>query len=267
METPHLNQQKECCKKPKTAILLVGMVLLAAVLIVAVIRDRIVNQMNWQISVTGQGKVYYEPDRARVTFGVQVDKAQTAEKALKDLNGTMGRVIQAIQKAGIAKEYIQTQTYYLAPHYDYAEAVISPSLPSNQKITGYDANEQLAVTISAIDKNIDLIGRVIASATQAGVNQVQNIIFDSSKIDDLKHEARLKAIADAQNRSKDLSSALGVKFGKIVGWWENIVFVPTPYSGMEYGKGDFGGGGGGGPMVPSGTNEVNIEVSLNYLVD
>ena len=47
---------------------LVGYVLLATIVIVAILRDRIVNQPQWQVSVTGQGKVAYQPDIAVVTL-------------------------------------------------------------------------------------------------------------------------------------------------------------------------------------------------------
>jgi len=53
--------QEGCCvqkfKEPKFVLLITGMVLLAAIVVISIIRDRIVNQIQSQVTVTGQGKV------------------------------------------------------------------------------------------------------------------------------------------------------------------------------------------------------------------
>jgi hypothetical protein len=251
-------EPKKCrCHGYKYTILLVGMLLLAAVVIVAILRDRIVNKQFWQVSVAGRGTVNYQPDEANITMGVQIDKVAKADQALVQLNDKINSVIKAIEQAGVSKENIKTQNYSLTPQYDFINNIQTPG--------GFTASQLLVVKVINLSENNDLVSKVIDVASKAGVNQIQGVSFDTSKLEDLKQEARLKAIVDAKGKANSLAGSLGVRLGKVIGWWENPVSVPgVPYYG-EMGAG-YGGGGGGAPVVPGGSQEIIMEVSINYEV-
>ncbi|MBU1038760.1 SIMPL domain-containing protein [Patescibacteria group bacterium] len=254
-----IDSTSACClswRSPKTILSLVGLVLLAGILVLALLRDRFVNQPQWQVNVTGQGRVSYQPDIANVTLGVQVDKVATAAKALQELNDKMVKVIAAAKAAGINETDIQTQSYYLNPQYDYKDGVTVPS--------GYSANQQLIVKVNEIAGDSTKVAKVIAGATEAGANQVTGISFETSNLENLKEEARLKAIVDAKTKSVKLSAAAGVTLGEVVGWWENLIQVPGQP--MPYYDGKGGMGSAGSPQLPSGSQEVVIEVNLNYKI-
>ncbi len=108
---------KDCCSghghKCKGALKVLGLLLLAAVIIVAILRDRIVNQQFKAVTITGQGKVAYTPDLAIVTLGVQIDKVAKPEDALNQLNAKVAAIIEAVKTIGIAASDIQTQNYSL----------------------------------------------------------------------------------------------------------------------------------------------------------
>lgn len=248
-------EQETCCtNKPYEFIFkITAIVLIAGVLVVALIRDRIVNNPNWQVSVAGIGKVAYTPDVAKITFGVQVDKVSTAEEALNTLNSNIDKVIKALSTLGIEQKDISTQNYSLYPQYDYIDGVSKPA--------GYNASQQVTIKIEKFAEKDNLIGRAIAEVTKAGVNQINGISFEAADLEALKNEAKLKAITDAKAKAKVMAKSTGVHLGKIIGWWEN--YYPTD-SYMD------GKGGGGGAMssaiVPSGQYEVSVEVSLNYKI-
>lgn len=245
---------------PIMIIKLIGVLALAAIIIVAILRDRIVNQPQFQVNVTGQGKVSYEPDIANATLGVQVDKVKDAPVALQQLNDKMTKIVAALKTVGVAAADIQTQNYSLYPQYDYKDGVAIPS--------GYSANQQLVVKVKDINNNPNMLPGVIAAATKAGANQVMGINFDVSNLDELKQAARLMAIDDARGKSGTTARAAGVRLGKVVGWWENVMQAPG-LSSQFYG--DKGGLGGGpipapAPQVPTGSSEIIMEVTLNYQV-
>jgi uncharacterized protein YggE len=243
--------------------MLIGILVLGAVIIVAIIRDRIVNNPQWQISVTGQGRVAYQPDTANVNMGVKVDKAAKADEALKQLNDKMNKVIESVKKAGIADEDIQTQNYTVIPHYDTVE--------NNSKLTGYDANQIIVVKVRDIQKNSNVITKVVSAGSSAGVNQINGVSFEFSDMNKLRQDARVKAINDARSKSGEIAGALGVRLGKIVGWWENIIYPTEAQIGY---KGDIGGLGmggggdtsGGNALIPSGSQELVIEVNVSYKI-
>lgn len=244
--------------EPKTVLALVAMVLLTGIVAVAILRDRIVNPPQWQVSVTGQGKVTYQPDEADVTIGVQVDRAAFADLALRQLNDKMQKVINSIKAADVPAEDITTQNFSLTPQYDYRDNV--------QVSAGYSANQQVVVKVKNLKDSQDKLSKVIGEATKAGANQILGITFDASNVDQLKQEARIKAIADARSKAGSLAEASGVRLGKTIGWWENIVQAPGTPTAYAYADGKGGMGGGSSPTVPNGNQEVIIEINLNYQV-
>lgn len=252
-------ENANCCsswRQPKIILAVLGVVLVAAVLIVSLVRERIVNPPQFQVSITGQGKVYYQPDTAKVNLGVQVDKMLKASDALYDLNKKVAAVYDAVQKVGIRKENIITQNYSLTPVYDYVNNI--------SQLGGYSANQTITIKITDLSKEADLVSKVIEAAAKAGVNQVNNIAFENSKINEVRQEARLKAINDAKSKAGVIASSLGVRLKKVVGWWENSV-SPIDSSYYYDAKGGMGGGSAS-PVIPAGDQEMIMEVNISYSI-
>ena len=243
-------------EKNKTAVIIVGLVLLTAIIITAILRDRIVNQQFKNVTVTGQGKVSYTPDIAIVTLGVQIDKVAKPEEALNQLNAKVASIVKEVKASGISPEDIQTQNYSLYPQYDYKDNVSA--------VSGYDANEQLVVKVNAYDKDPTKLSRVIAAASRAGANQVNNLSFDASNMNDLKQQARIKAIEDAKTKSSALAATAGVELKDITGWYENLINPVPLYNTADYGKGGMGAGAIATPSAPAGDRDVIIEIGVTY---
>lgn len=78
------------------------------------------------------------------------------------------------------------------------------------------------------------------------------------------------AIKDARAKAPELARAAGVSLDKIVGWYESIIQEPdNPQSNQVYGGGSGGTGGNGVQgltQVPSGTQEIIMEVGMNYVI-
>lgn len=246
-----------------TGVVVLGMLLLAGVVVTAIIRDRIVNQPWREVSITGTGKVPYTPDEGTITLGVHVDNAATAQAALARLSETVGKVIPAITELGIPAEDISTQTYNLFPQYYYPEG--GPSV-----ISGYSADQQLVIKLTLQNGASDeRIGKVIEAASAQGANQVLGVSFTASNIEDLQQQALLEAIEDAKGRAETTASAAGVTLKKVVSWWENPISVPgspIPYYADGYGGGEMSYDMKGGVPVPVGSQEVIVQVNLNYSI-
>ncbi len=246
--------------EPKYAIVVLLILAVTAVAVVSILRDRIVNVQQNQVSITGQGKVNYQPDVATVTLGVQIDRALNADVALQQLNEKISKATASLEGLGIRKEDIQTQTYTMNPQYDYVDGV--------SKVAGYSANEKLAIKISDIVNNPELVSQVVAQAGSAQANQVQGIEFTVSNINDLKQQARILAIVDAKSKSTDLAKAAGVRLGKVVNWYENVLQSPDMLASDARG---FGGAETSAvkavpPQVPAGTQDIIVEIGLTYEV-
>jgi uncharacterized protein len=255
--------KEKCCvewRSPKVALVLIAMLLLTGIIIASILRERLVNEDQWQINVAGEGKVAYIPDVANVNFGVTVDKVAKPADALSQLNDKMNKVIAAIEQTGLPKTNIQTQNYTLLPQYDVINNI--------SQLTGYSAEQSIIVKVSGVDKDTNRTAVVIAAASQAGTNKINGITFEASNINDLKQTARLKAIIDARTRAKSVGQALGVRLGKVVGWWENFVTPDSTVNNSYDAKGGIGGGGGfvSSPSVPAGARELVVDVNVTYKI-
>ncbi|MDX9893692.1 MAG: SIMPL domain-containing protein [Patescibacteria group bacterium] len=242
--------------KQKLALVLVGMLLVSGIVSLALLRDWIVNRPQWQVTVSGQGKLSYQPDTAIVYLGARVDKASTAQRALNQLNDTMTKVFEAVSTVGIPEADIQTQNYSVTPQYDYIDGA--------QVLSGYSAAQQLVVKIKDLQNQPNLISRVIGAAAEVGANNVEGISYELSNLESLKQQARIMAIEDARNKAGDLALAAGVKLGKVVGWWDNI--IQAPGSGQPYYYADGKGGAGSLGTIPTGLQEIIVEVGVTYRI-
>ncbi len=243
-------------KSPKTIITLVALVLFAGVMVVGLLQQRLINNPQWTVQVMGRGRIEYTPDTTVVTLGVKVDRQQQAEQALAQLNTTMEAIFDAAGNIGISQSDISTENYSLFPEYNYVNG--------ESVLAGYTANQSVRVKIKNVTADSTIVSQVIEEASKAGANQIQDVSFETSQLDELKEQARLKAIEDAKAKSSVMANALGVRLGKVVGWWENVITspeYPTPY----YNEGR-GGGGGGSPQAPAGTQEIVTEVNISYKV-
>lgn len=250
-----MNEETKITSGGRTVITIIGIVLLATIVVVAILRDRIVSQQWKTVTVTGQGRVAYNPDLAVVTLGVQIDKVAKPDEALNQLNTKVSSIITAVKAAGVEPESIQTQNYSLYPQYDYQDNVST--------VSGYNANQQLVIKVTGYDEDQAKLSRVIAAASQSGANQVSSLTFDSSEMNELKQQARLAAISDAKSKSSSLAETAGVELEDIIGWYENYVNPSPVYSTYDYAKGGLGGGAVA-PETPAGEREVVIEVGVTY---
>jgi len=250
-----MNQDNNHCCSHHHWIKAIGILALCAIIIVSILRDKIINNQYRQITAMGQGKVSYVPDVATVNLGVQIDKLALPGEALNQLNDRIGKVKIAIKTLGVADEDVITKNYSLTPQYDYKDNIST--------IGGYSANQQLAIKVKDLENNKDLLNKIVAEATKAGANQVLGVNFEASNLDEIKQQARVKAIADAKTKAVALAQAAGVDLKDITGWYEN--FLKGGYYGdAGMGAGGYGGGGGSMPQVTVGDNEVLVEIGVTY---
>jgi len=157
------------------------------------------------ISVSATGSAEAEPDQARITSGVTTE-ASTARAALTDNNSAMTKVISELKSKGIDPKDIQTASFNVEPVMDYSKDGQPP------KLRGYRINNQVVVLVRDLGK----LGTVVDDLVSAGANQIQGLVFEVSKAETLKDEARKDAIANALRRAKLLAAAAGAEVGQVL---------------------------------------------------
>ena len=203
------------------------------------------------ITFSGEGRVYIKSDLALMNLLV-VTQGKTVAEVQKENSKKMNQVIEYLKDFGIEDKDIKTTNYNIYPQYTY-EATKVP------QIKGYEINQGLEVKVRDMDK----IGEILEGSVEAGVNQVNSLQFSVEEDDKPKAEARNLAIEDAKKKALETANQLGIRLGKLIGFYESY---NQPYP--IYERGGYGGVGGGAeaPSIQVGENEIYISVSLTYKI-
>ncbi len=203
------------------------------------------------ISFNGEGKVSAKPDIAMVNFAIVTEAANS--KAAQDLNSPKSKsVTDLLKKLGVDEKDLKTTSYNIYPQYNYPRS----GMP---EIKGYQVSQGFEVKVRDLTK----VGSILDGLVSAGANNINNLGLSIDNPDKLKTEARAKAVADAKQKAGELESQIGIKLGKIVSFSENINGFPGP---MFFAKSAEVGLGGGGPSIPTGENEITVDVTLTYQI-
>ncbi len=242
----------------KAAIAVILSLGVIALGVLAILRDKIMENDNYQISVTAEGKATAKPDVASLTFGVQTETKSSVVDAVKDGNDRMNKVISELKSLSIEDKDIKTTYYNINPVYSYDKDT------SRQRLDGYQLIQNITVKV----RNLDIIGNAIQKAVSAGANQTNNINFTIDDPEALKTAARAEAIEKAKEKAKELENASGVKLGKLVGVYEGGSYDAPVYSNnFAYAKDAAGGSMAGSvPDIQSGEMEIKVNMTLTYKI-
>lgn len=212
-----------------SAVKIIALLILGAVVIIGFLKDTdLFTRSSDTIQVIGQGKVPVKPDTALVNLGVMTIKADTPEAAIQQTSDKLQKVSAALEALGIPAENAQVTGYVLNPRYKdptmEAGEAKSDAAPT---IDGYTCSQQITVRIPEIADDKEMINKVIVAAAKEGANQVGEVKFLATNAESVKQQARLKAIADAKDKARNMADVAGLKLGRISSWYENVISAPA----------------------------------------
>jgi len=224
--------------------------LILALLLMSVAGAQEVKQIP-QINVSGEGKIKVVPDQAFISVSVQT-KGNNATDVKKQNDVVVEKVIQAIKKAKLPKEDVQTRRISLNPQYDYEK----------KKYT-YNAVQ----TIEILLKDLGQYDALMEDLVEAGINTISNVEFRSSKLAQHQSEARKLAMKEAKLKAEDYVSVLGQKIGKAITISDNtqVYYPQSVYSEMRMDKqsdGDMPR-----ETLAIGEIQVTANVNVSFLLD
>jgi uncharacterized protein YggE len=175
------------------------------------------------LTVSGSGQARVAPDQATVRLGVLAQGA-TAREAQDKVNRSAQGVLDAIRKAGIPAERIQTTGLSLSPQYAQGRSDQGP------RITGYQASNTVTVLVEDLSK----VGPVIDAGLTSGANNLDGVEFGLRKDDAARAAALTDAVRSARVKAEALARALRVRLVEIVEVAEGGVSIsppPSPFRG------------------------------------
>jgi uncharacterized protein YggE len=200
------------------------------------------------ITVSGEGSITVKPDTASISMGVMAN-ADTATAALDQANKSAAALIDALKAAGVKNDDIVTSGLSIWPTYS-----------NSNRITGYQASNNVTVTVRDISKSGPVID---AAAKAAGDNiTIGGISFYVDDTEKVISTARANAIANAQKRAGEYAAAAGVKVGAVMQISEVSVSQPPVY------WADGAGAARDESIAPTpvqiGTTEISVSVTVVF---
>jgi uncharacterized protein YggE len=172
-----------------------------------------------QINVSGEGKVKVIPDQATIAVTVET-KGNNAKDVKKQNDQKIEAVLKFIKKMNLAPADYKTQRVSLNPQYDY-----------EKKKHSYNATQ----TIEILLRDLSTYDELMEGLVDEGINRIDNVTFQSSKLAQYQSEARKLAMKEAKLKAEDYVSVLGQKVGRAMTISDNSqTYYPQPmYAAMK----------------------------------
>ncbi len=204
------------------------------------------------INVNGEGKVKVAPDQVCISASVET-KGNNAKDVKKQNDEKMDAVLKFIKKMNIPTADFKTKQVALNPQYDY-----------EKKKTSYNATQTVEIVVKDLSKYDELMEGLV----QQGINRIDRVSFESSKLAQYESEARKLAMKDAKVKAEEYVSVLGQKVGKAFTISDNSqVYRPQPmYAAMRMKEAD-AMGGASNETLAIGEIEITANVSVSFVLD
>lgn len=149
------------------------------------------------ISVSGEGVVEAQPDRATISVGVVTrDKNPSSVQAANAKAATS--VINSIVALGIERKNISTGNYNFNPTYRHYDN-------GRNEIDGYEATNSVTIIVD----DLNLVSKIIDAALSHGANRVDSLNFGLRDKTTYQDKALKLAILDAKRKAEVAANALG----------------------------------------------------------
>lgn len=212
------------------------------------------DQMERTITIVGYGKVDAKNDIALTTLGYSNTDKDIA-KAQTDNTKVMDQLMAELRKMGIGDKDLQTN-YSIGPVYDYTA--------KGQQLQGYQVDSSVTIKI----RNLTNISAILSLAGKYGANEVGSLSFTVDDTENLRNQARDKALDDAKLKARKLAQSLGVVLGEVVSY--NDYEAQPPYPPM-YAYNKAAGMGGAAVLsapadISPGSRDVGMNVNVTYKI-
>lgn len=174
-------------------------------------------------TVQGKGEIEVQATKATINADF-VGEGTTAEEATTKLSTLSTKAFAELEKAGVKKEDIKTQSVSTNPKYEYCYNYAYNSYPAwckgspNQnRIIGYEAMQNFTVSIK---DNKELVEKLLGLFPTLGARSTNGPMWEVDN-DAATQQAREEAVKDAKAKAEGIAKSLGMSLGKVQYYNEN----------------------------------------------
>ena len=171
------------------------------------------------VSVSGTAEIKVVPDEICITVAIETRDAQLGHAKLMSDTRTEN-AIKFLKQNGVKNNDIQTGNFSVRPEFEY-----NPETGQSENIKFYVITRQLEFKMTKPEKFDD----VLTGLMESGVNYVNDIRLNSSKLRETRDEARKRAARAAREKADLLTAELGAKTGKVIQISEGFQDVTPNY--------------------------------------
>lgn len=153
------------------------------------------------ITVYGTASSKETPDTAVIRCAVSVTEL-VATDAFLAAKGAANSAHRFLQSRGVSDYGTSRATLVQQNRF----------INNEQKFIGYQAKVSIRVEL----KELDGIDGIVSGLVEAGVNEIESISFETSRLETIKSEARAMAVADAKRKAIEYCDAAGVELGDVL---------------------------------------------------
>ena len=163
------------------------------------------------ISVSGKADILVVPDHAVLRFSID-SRALELATSVADNDAKVKAVVEFLSENKIESKLIKTELIRIKPILEYQPRQRS-DLTALQKIEplGYSARRQISVTIS----DLESFETIYRGLIERGVNEVDNLRFQTSELRKHRDLARLQAVRAAREKAQAMASELGCSLAAV----------------------------------------------------
>ncbi len=158
---------------------------------------------------SGTAVIRVQPDKVTLRLGVET-YGTTPRGSRADNAQTVEAVLRALRDAGVPPQDISTDYFSIQPEYDHGYT-------GPKKVVGYWTNNAVVVMLRQVDRLSD----VVAAALEAGATTIDDVQFTTTRMRELRDQARAEAVKAAMEKAQGIASAAGLSVGEITSIDEN----------------------------------------------
>lgn len=206
------------------------------------------------VNVNGEYIAKVQPDEVEVRFMVST-KLANMQEAKKTNDKIVSEAISYLKKQGIPEKDILTTRITLNPYNEYVK--------DEKPIQKYNAQQAITFKVTDLDK----LPTIMSGLVDRGVNNIENVQFKASNIEQIQNDARAKAMLDAKQKATILAQALGQSVGAAYTIHDNTSTdngSPRPMMQMMYKSAEMADAAES--PIATGDIEVIARVSVGFLL-
>lgn len=169
------------------------------------------------ITVTGEGIVRAEPDRAVLRFGI-VTRSDSAEAARRENARAAASAMNAVRELGVPDEDLRLESLVL-----YPDQQRDPDTGEVRAVT-YEAQRTLVVQVDSLG----LVPTLVARVVQQGANRLDGLSYELAERDSARNAALREAVRDARAKAELLASTVDAELGPVWRVSEQSFDMPAP---------------------------------------